>query len=217
MATDEIARYLTLNDLDRIVQIENDTWIPPLRASREKIKYRLENGHRYLGYDVNGILTAMVGWSYQFIRSPQELPADFATFSSGKSVLEESNVAFIYNVGVGRQFRKQGIGSKVVQEAFKKIFEDGVKEIYLDGRCSSYNGSTEYPDIEYVEQQSEYKKRIDACMKEDKVPTVDDVMFDPTLRFYARLGFTPVRLSANFLSADKPSGGFRVIMYKKFD
>ena len=211
---DVITRYLTTNDLDRMVEVENNTWIPPLRASREKIRSRLEDGHRILGYEVGGKLAGMAAWSYQKINSMGEFPNDFSSFSSGKSLLDSSSAAFIYNVGVAKQFQNQGIGKKMVQEALRKIRADGITEVYLDGRCPSYNGSKSFAE-EDVEQQSEFKKRIDECMKENKTPTVEDVRFDPTLRFYNNIGFEPVLLSANFFSADKPSGGYRVIMYIK--
>jgi len=212
--TNETAKYLTTDDLDKMVEAENSTWIPPLRASRRKIGSRLEDGHRILGYEVDGKLAGMAAWSYQKINSMSELPKDFSSFSSGKSVLDGSNAAFIYNVGVSREFQNQGIGKRIVKEALMKIREDGITEVYLDGRCPSYNGSKRFPE-EDVDPQPEFKKRIDECMRENKTPTVEDVRFDPTLKFYNKIGFVPVHLSPSFLSADVPSGGYRVIMYMK--
>ena len=212
-----VARYLTASDIDEMVKVENETWIPLIRAPKERMLYRLENGHRYFGYVINGELAGMVGLSYQHIKSPEDFPSDFSTFSSGKSELDRESVAYIYNVGVAKKFQKQGVGKKMVQETFQKIREDGVKEIYLDGRCPSYNGSKDFPEIEFVDQQLEFKRRIDECVRENKVPTPEDVMFDPTLRFYSKLGFVPIKLSANFLTADKAAGGFRVIMYQRLE
>ena len=210
-----MVRYLNLDDIDEIVKVENETWIPPMQAPRERIENRIKNGHRYLGYEIDGDMAGIVAWSYQYIKSLNELPKDFSLFSSGESILEKSNVAFIYNVGVAKKFRGQGVGTKVVREALNKIKEDGVTQVYLDGRCPSYNGSTEY-EQEHIEQQTEFKKRIDKCIRENKTPTIDDIEYDPVLRFYKKLGFKPVHLISNFIPQDSPSGGNRIIMYIKF-
>lgn len=210
-----MTRILTLDDLNDIMKVENETWIPPMRATREKIEDRINNGHRYFGYIINDALAGMVAWSYQNIRSLEEFPKDFSSFSSGKSTLEGSNSAFIYNVGVAKNFQGKGVGTKMVKAALDYIKRDGVNEVYLDGRCPSYNGSTQFSE-EKVAQSAEFKKSIDICVKENRVPIVNEVCHDPTLRFYNNLNFQPVLLtSSGFITADQASGGYRVIMYTK--
>lgn len=210
-----MTRILTLDDLDDIMKVENETWIPTMRASREKIEDRIKNGHRYFGYIINEDLAGMVAWSYQRIRSLQEFPKDFSSFSSGKSILGGSNAAFIYNVGVAKKFQGQGFGTKMVKAAIGYIKGEGINEVFLDGRCPSYNGSMQYKE-EHVPQSPEFKKSIDLCVKENRVPRVDEIRHDPTLRFYNNNGFQPVLLtSSGFITADQASGGYRVIMYTK--
>lgn len=220
-----ITRILGLKELNGIVKVEQETWITPMQASRELIEKRIKLGHQILGYEINNELAGIVSWCYKKtntanlgnISDPDRIPGgfeDFVNFSSGKSTLENANSAFIYNVGVANKYRGQGIGTEAVKAALMEIKKNGIKHVFLDGRCPSYNGSKKFPQ-EQVEPNPEFKKRIDECIEKERLPSVEVMKLDPTLRFYYKLNFRPFKLIAKFYKADIPTGGNRLIVYQE--
>ncbi len=213
----ETARILSTFDLDKIEEAENNTWVTHMQAPKEKIRTRIENQHQIMGYMVDGNIGALVCWCYRPEKLSQEgMSKDFGLFSSGACTPEQAGAAYIYNVGVPLNFRRQHLGTKSVRAAFEMMKSQGVTDVFLDGRCPSYNGSSGDPK-EYIEQSPDFKKRVDECIEKGELPTVDDMMLDPTLRFYAKLGFKPYVLLPNFYPEDHASGGNRLIVYQKLE
>lgn len=221
----ETTRLLGLKDLNEMVKVEQEAWIPPAQAPRELIEERLKLGHQTMGYEVDGKLVGMVSWCYKRINiadlnnipnSGEKLDwfKDFVDFSRGKSILENANSAFIYSTGVSHKYRGHGIGTRIMEAVLAEIKRNGIKHILLDGRCPSYNGSKEYPQ-EQVEQVPEFKKAIDDCNRTGELPSVEVMKLDFTLRFYYKLGFKPFKLIPKFYKRDIPTGGNRLIVYQE--
>ena len=221
----ETTRLLGLEDLDEMVRVEQEAWIPPAQAPRELIETRVKLGHQIMGYEIDRRLVGMVSWCYKRINvvDLEVIPKlgwrlswfeDFVNFSKGRSILENANSAFIYSTGVSYKHRGGGIGTRLMQAVLTEIKKNGIKHVLLDGRCPSYNGSTEYPQ-EQVEQVPEFKRAIDRCNKTGELPSVEVMRLDFTLRFYNKLGFKPFKLLPNFYIGDIPTGGNRLIVYQE--
>tara|TARA_Y100000310_G_scaffold298060_1_gene331631 strand:- start:146 stop:820 length:675 start_codon:yes stop_codon:yes gene_type:complete len=221
----ERSRLLGLEDLDEMVRVEQEAWIPLAQASRELIETRVRLGHQIMGWEIDRRLVGMVSWCYKKINvadlavipKPDEKLSwfeDFVNFSKGKSVLENANSAFIYSTGVSHKQRGSGIGTRLMQDVLEEIKRNGIKHVLLDGRCPSYNGGSEYPQ-EQVKQVPEFKRAIDECNRTGELPSVEDMKLDFTLRFYDKLGFKPFKLLPHFYENDIPTGGNRLIVYQE--
>lgn len=220
----ETTRLLVLEDLDEMVRVEQEAWIPLAQAPRELIEKRLKLGHQIMGYEIDKKLVGMVSWCYKKINAANleisdldETPdwfKDFVNFSRGRSVLENANSAFIYSTGVSHKYRGLRIGTRIMEAVLAEIKKNRIEHVFLDGRCPSYNGSKDYPQ-EQVEQVLEFKKAIDECNRKGKLPSVEVMKLDFTLRFYYNLGFRPFKLIPNFYKEDIPTGGNRLVVYQK--
>ena len=110
----ETAQVVMLDEsaLEEICQLEKEIWIPQMQATREVIRERLRQGHKLLSIREEKGLPGMVGWCYSpFTLSdgPENFPLSFRQFSNCKSCCaDNAHSAFIYNVGVRPDHRRQG-------------------------------------------------------------------------------------------------------------
>jgi hydroxyacylglutathione hydrolase len=203
------------SDIDRICDLERETWIPELQASRENILKRLRSGHKMLAVRDKDRLLGMVCWRYDSFALGDELnkfPGDFAEFSLKESAPKpEARSAFIYNLGVSASARQRGLGSALLQWAYENIRSDGVQQVFVDSRIPAYYGSR-YKDIENVAQMPEFTDSINSYLSSNIVPAEDRLSIDPTLRFYMVNGFKPWLVIDEFIQ-DQSSGNLRIICY----
>ncbi|MCX5832408.1 MAG: GNAT family N-acetyltransferase [Deltaproteobacteria bacterium] len=213
------AVLLDESSLDDICELEQEIWIPPMQASREVIQERLHHGHKLLTIKDEKGLPGMVGWCYSpFSRAdgPDGFPKSFRQFSNCKSCCaDNARSAFIYNVGVKPNRRRQGTGSLLLQEVFEKIRKAGIFEVFIDSRMASYNGSTQY-DQEKVPRNEVFRKAVDQYFSTGRLPETAVLASDPAVSFYMRNGLTPWIIRPDFIP-DDPSGNMRVICYANLD
>jgi glyoxylase-like metal-dependent hydrolase (beta-lactamase superfamily II) len=209
------ASLMDESQVDRLYQLEKQSWVPELQAGRELISTRIRQGHRILGLEKDAELLGMVCWRYSTfsIQSGKErFPLSFAEFSSNQSDSDQKpQSAFIYNVGVKAGFRQGGAGSLLLQEAFQKIREYGISQVFVDCRMPSYNGSQILPN-ERIKPNPEFKAAIDGFFASGQVPNKSKFALDPRLRFYMANGFQPWLILNNFIQ-DYSSGNKRVICF----
>jgi glyoxylase-like metal-dependent hydrolase (beta-lactamase superfamily II)/ribosomal protein S18 acetylase RimI-like enzyme len=201
--------------IDEIYQLEKQTWIPDLQASRESILQRLHHGHKILGLKKNRELMGMIAWRYSkfsILDGIENFPKLFSDFSIEASYTgSDVQSAFIYNVGVRAGFRQGGIGSRLLQGVFEKIRDDGVKQVFLDSRIPSYNGSLS-GNRDKIRQSPKFKSAIDRYLTDGTFPTQEEFALDPRLRYYMQNGFKPLFILKDFIQ-DLSSGNNRVICY----
>ena len=206
---------LSESDFNIIYELEKETWIPELRASKETILKRLRLGHKMLALGNRANLAGMIAWRYDNFslkNGHEKFPQDFNKFSNQKSSLKsEAESAFIYNLGVKPLARKKGVGSALLQWAFEKIRSDGIKQVFVDSRIPSYQGS-DHDEFEKFFPANEVANAINTYFSKGFFPEKKGLSVDPILHFYATNGFHPWLIKRDFIH-DKSSGNMRIICY----
>ena len=206
---------LTESDIKIICDLETETWIPELRASKETVLKRLSSGHKMLGLGNRDKLSGMVAWRYDSFSlkdGPDKFPQYFSEFSNQKSLHKsEAKSAFIYNLGVRPSARKQGVGSALLQYAFETIRNEGIKQVFVDSRIPSYQGS-DHGGFEKFIPENEVAETVNRSLLQNFVSEKQGLLVDPILRFYAANSFSPWLIKNQFIQ-DKSSGNIRIICY----
>ncbi len=217
----ETAEVLMLDAsaLEDVCRLEAEIWIPELQAPRTVIQERLLHGHKLLTIKEEGEFIGMVGWCYSpFAREdgPDGFPHNFRDFSNCTSCCSETaQSAFIYNVGVRPNLRRQGMGSLLLQEAFEKIRKAGISQVFLDSRMASYNGSAQHAQEKVLRRQA-FHEAVDGYFRTGRLPEPAVLSSDSTVSFYMKNGFSPWIIRRDFIP-DEPSGNMRVICYLNLD
>jgi GNAT superfamily N-acetyltransferase len=210
------ASILCSPDIEKIMNLENETWVPALRATRETILSRLAMNHHILAIHQNNALLGMVGWSYSsfsYEDSPALFPKNFQEFSFSQSVDPSAAYsAFIYNVGVKPSARKKGIGSLLLSNTLEKIKGDGISQVFLDSRMPSYYGSYSSGN-ELIMISYRFQHCVDEYFITHKMPFKHELALDETVRFYFENGFEPWFMRKGFIQ-DEASGNIRLICHR---
>jgi GNAT superfamily N-acetyltransferase len=179
----------------------------------------LHQGHELLTIREGNGLPGMVGWCYSpfsLADGPDNFPRNFRQFSNCKSCCSDNaRSAFIYNVGVKPDRRRQGTGSLLRQEVFEKIRKEGIFEVFIDSRMASYNGSTEHGQ-EKVPRSQAFREAVDRYFATGLLPDAAVLAADPAVSFYMRNGLSPWIIRQDFIP-DDPSGNMRVICYANLE
>jgi len=206
---------LNESDINLICELEKETWIPQLRASKQTILKRLCLGHKMLALGNHDKLSGMVAWRYDSFslkHGVDNFPQDFGEYANQKSLNKpEAKSAFIYNLGVRPSARKQGVGSALLQYAFEKIRSEGIKQVFVDSRIPSYQGS-DHGGFEKFIAENEVAEAVNKSLSQNFVSEKKTLLVDPILRFYAANGFSPWLIKNEFIH-DKSSGNIRIICY----
>lgn len=200
-------------EIEAACVLEEQVWIPELRAPRTVLLERMRKGHKILAIREDEGFSGMISWCYADFsvrKGPAAFPKRFAAFATCQSCKAlRSHSAFIYSVGVRPDRRNTGVGSLLLQLAFERIAEEGIDEIFLDSRLPSYNGSHADP-YESVSANPSFHDAIDRYFRENRFPTREEFLMDPAVRFYMENGLEPWMIIGDFIR-DKPSGDIRVI------
>jgi hydroxyacylglutathione hydrolase len=206
---------LSESDINWICELEKESWIPELRASKETILKRLRSGHKMLALGNKNKLSGMISWRYDGFSikdGPSKFPQDFNEFSLKKSAPKpKARSAFIYNLGVRASARKQGVGSSLLQLAFETIRSDGIEQVFVDSRIPSYKGSN-YGEFENVSPANEFAETVNSYFSQSIISEKDKLLVDPILRFYIANGFRSWLIKNEFIK-DESSGNKRIICY----
>jgi hydroxyacylglutathione hydrolase len=213
------ANIMDESQVDRLYQLEKQSWVPELQASREKILTRILMGHQILALEKNSELFGMVCWRYSACSidvGKECFPGTFEEFSGERAeAVRKPLSAFIYNVGVKAGSRQNGTGSLLLQEAFQNIRDQGVNQVFVDCRMPSYNGSQVLPN-EKIKPNPAFKAAVDRYFATGQIPAKSEFDLDPRLRFYIKNGFQPWLLLNNFIN-DYSSGNKRLICFINLD
>jgi hypothetical protein len=213
---------LSIDDIDRILELENKVCIPPLQVSREMLVRRFGVSNIMLGLQKgpeDPTLVSTIGLRYSEFSpdDPAAFPKRFAQFSTPSTPPADYNAAFVYSFNVDPGERKHGQGFRIcchiLPAAFQMVKTAGCKYIVADGRPSSHNGSAEYPQ-ECHWQIPEFKKAIDSYLSGGPFPSEEILFLEPTWMVYKHFvpTFKPLWILRDFFQPDVPAGGLRVIL-----
>ena len=213
---------LSAGDVERILDLEHRVCIPPLQVKRETLLHRFKVGNIMLGLqkspdDPTLVSTVAFRFSIFYPEHPEHFPSKFADFSTPPIVPPVCNAAFVYSFNVDPALRKGGYGFRIcahiLHPAFGIIEGTGCKYIIADGRPTSYNGSTGYPQ-EQCSVIPEFKAAIDAHLAGGPFPPEETLFLEPTWRVYRHFvpSFKPLWILRDFFPQDVPAGGLRVIL-----
>jgi len=210
-------RQLTIEDLPRIVTLEQACFTPPVRASRETIQKRLELGHIMLGIEKQCNLIAVISFSYADFS-----PNDYARFPKTHAELTtqpmnpDANAVFVYNLAVAPSERGFRHDRSLLQETAQQALDWGCTFWVGNSRIPSYAGG-DHPE-EQIPSSPIVRQAIDRHIDGGPFPATDQLCKDPLLRFYRRLtGGTFLWLQTDFAPEDKASGGMGVVLYGRLD
>lgn len=206
-------RPLRLEEIPAMVALEEAAWSPPLRASEQMIRRRLELGHvMMVVHAKDGRLAA----SACFTPTSQEpfdrasFPATFVQFSSLPRT-EPVRSIYVYNLCVHPAFRRLETVRSVMNATLAACRDLGARWIVGDGRCAAYRGSLPgAPDK--VKADATFRAAIESWRQTGLQPPDEDLTRDPLLRLhYRQLKCRFLHLMPDFLPGDASSAGYRVI------
>lgn len=210
-------KELSKSDIDQIMEVENNSFEEYLRADEQTILNRLELGHQIIGAYDGGKLVGLVSFSYNHV-DPQdllELPLTAREFSQ-QPTAENPNCAFVYNLSLLPDYRRENNADEILKTFINKCQNDELPLIVAEGRIPSYNGCDS--DIEgRIKKNEALHAAIDESLASNTLPSEQILINDPLLRYYKtfvhRLGLkmTPLRLIPHFSPGDIPSGEMRLL------
>lgn len=227
-------RIVLLSELDipRIIDLEEKTNIPSIRASKEKILLRFEKRNMMLGFEIDNEyfsqqrrLIGDLAWRFTYFNPErlQDLPDNFEEYSTPNYRPPANfNTMFHYGINIDSKMRTEGLGRQVCKYVFEAMFNQGKKSgcdfVVFDPRLHTYNGSDKYPEIEKFPQDPKMREAVDKAIKGEREFTLQDALRDPAFNVYNRL-LGPVEfiklMPDTWFPPDKPSGGFGIYCYKK--
>lgn len=221
-----MADELSINDVHHILGLELLVCIPPIQTSSQELEELFEKGNRMLGHKIEYDLVGTIAFRYAHF-SPDDdsiFPETFEEFSTPREkVSRDFNAIFVYSMNVdpihrGRGRQGYAIGRDLIHSTLDAAKQAGCEYVVLDGRPSSYNGSYQFPQ-EYPERVPALKAALNRHIGGGNPITVDEMMLEPTLKFYNRVsgGIKPWKVLENFFPADLPAGGHRIICYKELE
>ena len=209
---------LVNSDIESILNVENNSFIPSIQANKETILDRLNKGHTYLGATQEGKLIGAIAFRFAHF-SP-----DFSDFKIRQPTFEEwaneksdseGNAIFAYSLGVIPKYRSGIISKKLLKKTIEMACDCKKEFLVGDGRIPSYNGSNEN-GFENFHRNEALREAINKYLKNDVVIPRDILSQDPIVGLYMKLipelkilGVT----DSKFIEEDYPAGGHRVIVY----
>jgi len=226
--------YLDAGDIAEIMALEKKVCIPLIQASEETILKRFARGNFMIGVRMNDALVGSLGFRYGnfSLDNRDEFTKNFREFSTPHEKPSTYNAGFIYSVnvdpehrtlavhkGCAKGLRATGIGKALFVNAIKKMREDKCDFLVGDGRPTFYNGSHDFPHERY-DQAPHLKDLLDKCAAGHELTPGEgaEIMEYPIFRAYNKFvggGFEVAWVIPGFFPSDTPTGGFRVILYKR--
>jgi ribosomal protein S18 acetylase RimI-like enzyme len=211
---------LTPDDTERIVSLEARSFIPPLQATAEMLRRRFQLGHMMFGLEDGAELVGMIASAYSYFD-----PCDRRTFPDTECEfcmlpkVDRYNAVYMYNFEVAPGSRGHDYPRMLLLAALTRGNQDGCKYGVACPRIPSYRGSKSYPQ-ESVEHRPQIQRAIDQHLQGGDYPDLRDMLNDPLLALYYRLG-RPWHAKfhwviPNFAPYDHASGGIRVLLYGDF-
>jgi hypothetical protein len=206
---------LTPHDIERIVDLERRSFIPPLQVLPETLQKRFDLGHQMLGIEESGRLIAMASFCYCAID-----PADFTTFPKTMKELcqlpqpAKFETELLYNLEVEPQSRGHVHWRVLVKEVCQRGAAAGCRHGLANARIPSYAGSDSRYSQERIAQQPEVQRAIDAYLGGGPFPSDETLMKDPLLAIYRR--FTGCRflwIVPGLAPDDIATGGIRAVVH----
>jgi len=124
-----IIREFKPEDLDAVVKI-NRICLPENYPPSFFLEHYYENPKIFLVAEINGNIIG-----YNMCR------LEFGLSNISERLVKKGH---IISIAVMEEFRRRGIGSKLIEEALKRLKECGASEVYLEVRISNYPAITLY-------------------------------------------------------------------------
>lgn len=207
---------LGIGDIERIIELERRSFIPPLQVTAEKLRKRFALGHTMVGVEYQGDLTCMLSFAYGHFD-----PDHFATFPQSLDDIcmlprtEQFNAAYTYNLEVDPRYRGLRHYVLLAQRAAPRMLHDGCTYVVGNLRAPSYAGSRPNYKQERVPFRPEFRAAIDRFLTEGTFPAQGEFLNDPLLAFYYRItGCRFHWIMPHVAPDDHATGGHRVIGYQ---
>lgn len=196
------------SDIDRIMELEENAFEPPMRASRDTVVERFSLGHRMLGVGAGERLVGTIGFSAARLgEGLAALPPSFREYSR-QPVPSNPDTLCIYSLGIEPSARGLSLARTLIHAAFDWGRDEELPRVIADGPLPSLAGN------EQVAPRPAVRRMIDTYLTTGELPADEDFLQDPVLSLYRRL--TGCRFSAllpNFIPEDAASEGWRVLLY----
>ena len=226
--------YLDAGDIAEIMALERKVCIPLIQASEETILKRFARGNFMIGVQLNDVLVGSVGFRYGNFspNNRDEFTKNFTEFSTPHEKPSAFNAGFIYSVNVAPEHRtlavhKQnptglraiGIGRDLLVSALQKMRQDRCNFLVIDGRPAFYNGSHDFFHERY-DQVPSLKDLFNKCDSGHELTPREatEILSYPIFGAYNKFlsgGLEVGWIIPDFFPSDTPTGGFRVILYKR--
>jgi ribosomal protein S18 acetylase RimI-like enzyme len=191
----------SLDDIEKIVDLENETWPEGIRASRSEFESRIKTFPEGViaiksdSGEIVGLITSMIIDKEEVSRLKrwENITSDGMIYRHNP----DGNSLYIVSLGVSPRYRRRGLGKKLLQTQIdlgKKLCLD---YLVLGSRVPDfykYDGTIE----EYLAE------------KDDEGYSIDSLV-----RFYQRCGLRVEEVKANYMEDDKESRNYGVIMVKE--
>ena len=209
--TDLNIRRLEPGDVEAMQVLEERVFLPAMRASREAMLQRFSLGHTQLGVESEGRLIGMISFAFTHF-SPDDhegFPKTFPEYAS-QPTAEAPDAICVYNLGVDPDMRSMTCTRLLSTTIHRLGREGGARFIVAEGSPTSYAGNGR------VRANPVVREAIDRYLAGGPFPCDDELLQDPTLALYHRLGghLNPRFhcLIGNFNPCDEASGGHRVFL-----
>ncbi|MGT2832288.1 GNAT family N-acetyltransferase [Streptococcus halotolerans] len=156
-------RYMTLDDIEDIVSLENKVWTAettpaPLPISDpNKVIEKYENNTKYLiAEDKDGLVLGVLDFHA------------FYPFESGKHVVT-------FGIAVDPEERREGVGQALIDDFFKEAIAENYRKAIIHVLSTNHQAVQFYKELGFTQE---------ACLKETYLINgnyVDDLIFTYTL------------------------------------
>lgn len=205
--------------IDAMLAVERAVFIPPMQASGDTMRRRLDMGHVMLGLarEDDGALAGMGCFSYAWlppagIDALAGFPRDEHEFCSWP-VPKEFNAAFAYNLAILPRYRSYPVLRMLFHAGLERMQRDGVRYGFNCVRLASYNGSEAHGfATESIPQRPRLKAAIDRYLAHGVFPSREVLDLEPLARLERRLCDCVYRwILPDFAPWDAASGGHRLL------
>ena len=207
------------SDMERILSVEREAFIPSIQTTEEVIRKRLGKEHIYLGVERNKQLVGTLALRFAYFALDFEdfckRNPTFADYAESDNK-QDANAVFVYSIGTRPLYRNGANAKVLLQGALDIARQKGMEFLVGDARVPSYNGSNQNQRYEQFDKNEKLHQAIDDYFKTGVLPPRKLIEQDPVAGFYLRvfpqgkvLGIT----DKNFWEGDEPCGGHMIIEY----
>ena len=188
-----------IEDLDKVIELENEIWPEETRASKEKFQSRLKifpEGF-FLAFDNGRLIGAST--SEIIFYNPKNPPTSWEAITDEGYIRNHNpNGNALYVVSIGAVSRSGG-GSTLINTQKNLTQKLNLRFLILGARIPGYNT--------YCQKNGNININDYVKLRRE-----DNQLLDPELRFYTRNDLTLFKIMPNYMGDDKESRNYGAIM-----